>query len=188
MQHGKANGHQGGICSAKYFPFFSFFLSFFFVFVFLLLFVTNGFCCLLAASVWAEDSWLQEHALKSVDSEASEGGKTDGERETKKPKLEIKSNPRVFMDIEIGGRPSGRMTFQLRADIVPRTVGLDLLFGPSWSFFFFFPRSFFLTFLCSIFCRELFGPVSARQGIWLQGQHFPQDRQAICEFLLRWHW
>ena len=84
-------------------------------------------CSLLAAFlVWAEDSWLKEHALKSVDSEASEG-KTDGERDAKKPKLEIKSNPRVFMDIEIGGRPSGRMTFQLRADIVPRTVGLDLV-------------------------------------------------------------
>lgn len=32
------------------------------------------------------------------------------------------SNPRVFLDVEIGGTPSGQMVFELRADIVPKTV------------------------------------------------------------------
>eukprot|EP00766_Chilomastix_caulleryi_P000157 gnl/Chilomastix_caulleri/115.p1 GENE.gnl/Chilomastix_caulleri/115~~gnl/Chilomastix_caulleri/115.p1 ORF type:complete len:176 (-),score=45.50 gnl/Chilomastix_caulleri/115:31-558(-) len=32
------------------------------------------------------------------------------------------ANPRVFMEISIGGRNIGRMTFELFADIVPRTA------------------------------------------------------------------
>ena len=32
------------------------------------------------------------------------------------------SNPRVFFDVEIGGDPSGQMVFELRADVVPKTV------------------------------------------------------------------
>ncbi len=32
------------------------------------------------------------------------------------------ANPRVFFDITIGGRPSGRVVFELFADVVPRTA------------------------------------------------------------------
>ena len=31
-------------------------------------------------------------------------------------------NPRVFMDISIGGQYAGRMEFELRADTVPKTA------------------------------------------------------------------
>lgn len=31
-------------------------------------------------------------------------------------------NPRVFMDIEIGGKPSGRFVFELFNNIVPKTA------------------------------------------------------------------
>ena len=89
--------------------------------------------------VWSEDTWLQEHALKAVEG-ALDGDKetaTSDDRETKKPKIEIKTNPRVYFDIEIGGQSTGRMIFQLRDDIVPKTVGKYI------SFFFFF---FFLVF------------------------------------------
>merc|ERR1719366_22376 len=32
------------------------------------------------------------------------------------------SNPKVFFDISIGGRPAGRITFLLRSDVVPKTA------------------------------------------------------------------
>ncbi len=32
------------------------------------------------------------------------------------------ANPRVFFDITIGGRPAGRVVFELFADVVPRTA------------------------------------------------------------------
>ena len=32
------------------------------------------------------------------------------------------SNPRVYFDISIGGAPAGRVVFELRTDIVPRTA------------------------------------------------------------------
>ncbi|MFO0646876.1 MAG: peptidylprolyl isomerase [Polyangiales bacterium] len=32
------------------------------------------------------------------------------------------ANPRVFFDITIGGRPTGRVVFELFADVVPRTA------------------------------------------------------------------
>lgn len=31
-------------------------------------------------------------------------------------------NPNVFFDITIGGQPSGRITFELYADILPKTA------------------------------------------------------------------
>jgi hypothetical protein len=39
--------------------------------------------------------------------------------------METVSNPTVFFDIAIGGRPIGRMIMVLRSDIVPRTAGGD---------------------------------------------------------------
>ncbi len=34
----------------------------------------------------------------------------------------MSSNPRVYFDISIGGAPRGRLTFELAADVVPRTA------------------------------------------------------------------
>lgn len=33
----------------------------------------------------------------------------------------MKVNPRVFFDIEVGGLPMGRVTFELYADVCPKT-------------------------------------------------------------------
>ena len=38
------------------------------------------------------------------------------------PKQQKLSNPVVFMDITIGGHYSGRLVFELYADVVPRTA------------------------------------------------------------------
>jgi hypothetical protein len=32
-------------------------------------------------------------------------------------------NPRVFFDIDVAGKPQGRVTFELYADVVPKTAG-----------------------------------------------------------------
>jgi hypothetical protein len=35
----------------------------------------------------------------------------------------MSSNPKVFFDITIGGKDAGRITMELRADVVPKTAG-----------------------------------------------------------------
>lgn len=60
--------------------------------------------------MWAQDAWLQEHALKSVESAPLEDEKADSD----KPRTEIKPNPRVYLDIEINGNPVGRIEILVR--------------------------------------------------------------------------
>ena len=43
-------------------------------------------------------------------------------KETNLPAKKFKSNPRVFFDIRIGKRESGRIIIELRADVVPMTA------------------------------------------------------------------
>jgi len=45
-----------------------------------------------------------------------------GKGGTKDKTLKIRGNPKVYMDIEIGGEKAGRIVMQLRADKVPKTA------------------------------------------------------------------
>lgn len=67
-------------------------------------------------------------ASVSAGAEVSAAPKRDAEEEAvseapKKVKTAAKQvNPVVFFDMEVAGRPAGRITMELRADVVPRTA------------------------------------------------------------------
>lgn len=77
--------------------------------------------------VWAEDTWLQQHAGATLKNDAKEGEGAEGEsgevqpKEAKAPE-EKKRNPQVYFDIRIGSNDVGRIIMSLRADIVPKTA------------------------------------------------------------------
>lgn len=73
-------------------------------------------------AVWSEDSWLQKYAGQTEGSkEIPEKGPETGEAmETEAPRK--KGNPRVYFDINIGGRSAGRIVMLLRSDVVPMTA------------------------------------------------------------------
>ena len=69
----------------------------------------------------------------SGDEADAEGSKTSGSEKTdveksaapkvdNLPAKKFKSNPRVFMDIQIGKKDIGRIIIELRADVVPMTA------------------------------------------------------------------
>lgn len=72
-------------------------------------------------AVWSEDSWLQKYAGQTEGNKEVEKGPETGEAmETEAPKK--KGNPRVYFDINIGGRSAGRIVMILRSDVVPMTA------------------------------------------------------------------
>ncbi|KAJ3043324.1 Peptidyl-prolyl cis-trans isomerase cyp10 [Rhizophlyctis rosea] len=89
-------------------------------------------------AIWTEETWLQEQAAKEVEpAEGEEGGEggNDGEAEPSAKRVRTGGeqvaasaprrgggNPRVFFDIEMGGKPIGRITMLLYADVVPKTA------------------------------------------------------------------
>jgi len=91
-------------------------------------------------AVWSEDTWLQKHAGATLNKDGEEEG--DGEREdgageesaekrsaeevqgsaspAKKPRLG--GLPQVYLDVRLGSTEGGRVTVELRSDVVPRTA------------------------------------------------------------------
>lgn len=67
--------------------------------------------------VWADDTWLQEHAGETLNLE-DENAKQDDDAAIKK----TKQNPQVYFDINVGKQELGRIIMMLRADIVPKTA------------------------------------------------------------------
>ncbi|CAL8070953.1 unnamed protein product [Orchesella dallaii] len=91
--------------------------------------------------VWAEDTWLREHAGETLgvekdkdgDEEAGAENGENGENDKEKakpaakelvpgPEIRKPKNPQVYLDIKIGKTTVGRMSFVLRNDIVPMTA------------------------------------------------------------------
>jgi len=80
--------------------------------------------------VWADDSWLAKYAGKTLDEgNVGEHGEVSAEHagniatiDKTKSGMTHEDNPRVYMDVSIGGQYAGRMEFELRADTVPKTA------------------------------------------------------------------
>lgn len=72
--------------------------------------------------VWAEDSWLQQHAGETLKNSESESGTTETNATDKTKEQKKFKNPQVYFDINIGKTEVGRITMMLRMDIVPRTA------------------------------------------------------------------
>ncbi|XP_013786126.1 peptidyl-prolyl cis-trans isomerase E-like, partial [Limulus polyphemus] len=78
-------------------------------------------------AVWADDTWLKQHAGETLELEdqEKEGLKRpaqEAEEEEEPQKKKVKNNPEVYLDIKIGGEEIGRIRILLRKDIVPRTA------------------------------------------------------------------
>ena len=75
-------------------------------------------------AIWKDDAWMAKHVGETLeldknnentDQTNAEAGKTANDQETKR-------NYRVFFDVMIADRSAGRITMELRNDIVPKTV------------------------------------------------------------------
>jgi len=81
--------------------------------------------------VWADDAWLAKYAGKTLDDSnvGADGGVSaeyipgvSATIDKTKSGMTHEDNPRVYMDVSIGGQYAGRMEFELRADTVPKTA------------------------------------------------------------------
>ncbi|BFZ16967.1 hypothetical protein BsWGS_20005 [Bradybaena similaris] len=85
-------------------------------------------------AVWAEDTWLQQHAGETLKDKSEEDAGDEANQAEKRAsedaqdeqvpakKSKPNSNPQVYMDIKLGSRDLGRIVIELRADVVPRTA------------------------------------------------------------------
>lgn len=85
-----------------------------------------------ARAVWAEDSWLKEHAGKNIDPSKStvlgqpievDGNAIEEAKEViQDSKTSVRGNPQVYFDVKIDGKFEGKIRMVLRKDIVPMTA------------------------------------------------------------------
>lgn len=75
--------------------------------------------------VWSEDAWIKKYVGKG-DGESGEATAneevTPDEEGSSEPSSKKLAKPRVYLDIEIGQEPAGRIVIELHSDIVPRTA------------------------------------------------------------------
>lgn len=76
-------------------------------------------------AVWSDDTWLQEHAGKTLNMDGEGGTKRPAADSAKGEEPETKKaakNPQVYFDIKIGNNNIGRIIMLLRNDMVPKTA------------------------------------------------------------------
>lgn len=75
-------------------------------------------------AIWKDDAWMSKHVGGTLELDKKEGNtdSTTAESEESANNSETKRNYRVFFDIMIGDRSAGRITMELRNDIVPKTA------------------------------------------------------------------
>ena len=73
-------------------------------------------------AVWSEDSWLSKHAGQTLEDADMKNAEEKVKETSEEGMAKKKGNPRVFFDVIIGGRQAGRITIELRHDVVPMTV------------------------------------------------------------------
>ncbi|CAK8697966.1 peptidyl-prolyl cis-trans isomerase E-like [Clavelina lepadiformis] len=71
--------------------------------------------------VWADEDWLKKYAMKEDEEEEALGKKSETDAVGDSGKI-VKKNPKVFFDIRIGSQYTGRITIDLRSDVVPLTA------------------------------------------------------------------
>ena len=69
-----------------------------------------------------EATQLEADDDEQVEDETDTGAKESAEPVSKKARLLSDNNPTVYFDIQIGGKPAGRIVILLRADIVPSAL------------------------------------------------------------------
>ena len=69
-----------------------------------------------------QDENDKEEAANEEKKKSGLATEADKKAQENLPAKKFKSNPRVFMDIQIGKRDGGRIIIELRADVVPMTA------------------------------------------------------------------
>lgn len=75
-------------------------------------------------AIWKDDSWMSRHVGETLDLDKNneKNDSTAVESEESAGGSETKRNYRVFFDITIADLSAGRITMELRNDVVPKTV------------------------------------------------------------------
>ncbi|KNC75863.1 peptidyl-prolyl cis-trans isomerase E [Sphaeroforma arctica JP610] len=81
--------------------------------------------------VWSEESWLQKHGENATEVDDGQATLENGEAmavdrasadKASDDQTSEGRNPIVFLDMSVGGKAVGRITIELRKDVVPKTA------------------------------------------------------------------